>query len=41
MFMDRRFNILKVPVLSGVLYKFNAIPVKMSTGYLWNLINSS
>lgn len=39
MFMDIRFNILKMPVLSRIIHKFNAIPVKMSTGCLWNLIN--
>ena len=37
MFMDRRFNIVKMSVLSNLIYRFSAILIKISASYCMDI----
>ena len=39
MFMVERLNIVKMPALPNLIYRFNAIPVKISASFFFFLVN--
>lgn len=39
MFVDERFNIIKISILPNLIYRFNSIPIKTSARYFVDMDN--